>query len=234
MKILYSFILVLLFSGSIIAQNINQLDANGARHGKWEKKFENTNFIRYQGQFNHGKEVGLFKFYKLYKNKTNLSATKLFNDNNNVAEVKFYGPYGNVISEGRMKGKIYVGTWKYYQKNTNVLLTLEHYNDNGKLNGERIVYYPNGTIIAEKQNYRNGKLQGQALSFSENSQVVKIYNYENDLLQGKAQFFNSKGDLLAEGQYKNDKKDGVWKKYENSKIKEEIDYSYKPKYKKKK
>ncbi len=234
MKIPYSFILIVLFSSYLFAQNINQLDANGARHGVWEKKFKNTNLIRYQGQFNHGKEVGLFKFYKRYKNKSVLSATKLFNANDNVAEVHFLDVYGKVISEGRMHGKTYVGTWKYYQNNTNLLLTLERYDDNGELNGERVVYYPNGTVVAEKQNYNNGKLQGKSFSFAKNGQVVKIYNYQNGLLQGKAQFFNTKGDLLSEGQYKNDKKDGVWKHYEDGKLVNEKDYTYVPKYIKKK
>lgn len=227
--------MVLLFlSCNLFAQNINQLDDNGARHGVWKKNFENTNLVRYEGQFEHGKEIGLFKFYKLDKNKSVLSATKLFNNTNKIAEVKFLGAYGKVISEGNMNGKIYIGTWKYYQKKSNLLLTLEHYNDSGQLTGERLVYYPNGDVIAEKQNYKEGKLHGKSFSYSENSQVVKMYTYENGLLQGKAQFFNAKGELLSEGQYKNDKKDGVWKHYEDGKLTEEKDYTYVPKYVKKK
>ena len=47
------------------AQKNNQMDADGNRHGIWKKNFDNTQQVRYEGEFNHGKEIGLFKFYKL-------------------------------------------------------------------------------------------------------------------------------------------------------------------------
>ncbi len=213
----------------MFAQNANQFDANGKRHGVWNKNFEDTNIIRYEGQFANGKEIGLFKFYKNYKKKAILSATKLFNENNKIAEVKFLASNGKVISEGKMDGKTYIGTWKYYQKNADDLLTLEHYNDEGELIGERLVYYPNGQI-AEKQNYINGKLNGESFWLSEKNVVLKSYIYENGDLHGSAQFYNPKGELLSEGKYKRGKKDGVWKYYEDGKLVNEKDFTYKPKY----
>ena len=58
-------IILLLFfiSGSVLGQEINQFDAQGKRHGKWKKFFKGTKKVRYSGQFEHGKEVGVFKFY---------------------------------------------------------------------------------------------------------------------------------------------------------------------------
>ncbi|WP_396600765.1 toxin-antitoxin system YwqK family antitoxin [Algibacter sp. R77976] len=219
-------------SSIMFAQNVNQFDANGKRHGIWKKHFEDTNIIRYEGQFAHGKEIGLFKFYKNYKKKAILSATKLFNENNNRAAVKFLASNGKVISEGEMYGKTYIGTWKYYQKNSDQLLTVEHYNDKGELIGERLVYYPSGQL-AEKKNYSNGKLHGESFWLSEKNVVLKSYIYENDELHGKAQFYNPKGELLSEGQYKRGKKDGVWKFYEDGKLIRKKDFTYKPKYIKK-
>lgn len=67
MKRVYIVLFLLMSCGFIFAQNINQFDANGERHGIWKKNFEDTNIIRYEGQFFHGKEIGLFKFYKHYK-----------------------------------------------------------------------------------------------------------------------------------------------------------------------
>lgn len=216
----------------IIAQNINQFDNNGKRNGIWKKNFKNTNTIRYEGQFAHGKEIGLFKFYKYYKKRSILSATKLFYENSTIAEVKFLASNGRIISEGKMDGKTYIGTWKYFQKNSEQLLALEHYNDNGELIGERLVYYPSGQI-AEKQNYINGKLNGESFWFSDKNVVLKRYKYINGELHGGAKFYNPKGELLSEGQYKKDKKHGVWKFYEDSKLVEEKDFTYVPKYKKK-
>lgn len=232
MKKTYSILFLFLFTNVLFAQNINQFDANGKRHGVWKKHFVDTNIIRYEGQFAHGKEIGLFKFYKAYKKKAILSATKLFNENNTIAEVKFLASNGRVISEGKMDGKTYVGTWKYYQKNSEQLLTLENYNSKGALIGERLVYYPNGQI-AERKLYVNGKLEGESVWYSLKGVLLKKYIYVNDELHGMAKFYNPKGELVSEGQYKRGKKDGVWKYYENGKLANEKDFSYKPKYTKK-
>ncbi|WP_298498433.1 toxin-antitoxin system YwqK family antitoxin [uncultured Algibacter sp.] len=216
----------------MLAQNVNQFDANGKRHGVWKKTFEDSDVLRYEGQFEHGKEIGLFKFYKNYKKKAILSATKLFNNTNEIAEVKFLASNGKVVSEGKMNGKTYIGTWKYYHKNSDQLLTIENYNDAGKLIGERLVYYPNGQV-AEKQNYIDGKLYGESYWLSEKNVVLKTYIYDHDELHGEAKFYTPKGELVSEGQYKRGKKDGVWKYYENGKIIKEKDFTYKPKYIKK-
>ena len=232
MKRFYSAFCFLLTCNFIFAQDVNQFDDNGKRHGIWKKNFEDTKIIRYEGQFSHGKEIGLFKFYKNYEDKAILSATKLFNENNNLSEVKFLASNGSVISEGKMNGKTYIGTWKYYQKNSDKLLTLEHYNEDGQLIGQRLVYYPNGQI-AEEQNYINGNLHGVSIWYSEKHVILKSFIYENGELHGMAKFYNPKGTLVSEGQYKRGKKDGVWKFYEKGELISEKDFTYKPKYIKK-
>ena len=63
-KIYFVIILTLVLT-NVNAQSINQFDANGERHGLWKKNFEGTDQPRYEGTFDHGKEVGIFKFYKL-------------------------------------------------------------------------------------------------------------------------------------------------------------------------
>tara|TARA_R110002049_G_scaffold308939_1_gene515044 strand:+ start:37663 stop:38358 length:696 start_codon:yes stop_codon:yes gene_type:complete len=231
MKTVLGFLLILLYSNLISAQAINQLDANGKRHGIWKKTFDGTTITRYEGEFLHGKEIGLFKFYKNIQKKAVLTATKQFNETDNKAEVKFFTSTGKVISEGLMDGKLYVGTWKYYQKNSNELLTLEHYNDVGKLEGERFVYYPNGQI-AEKQIYKNGNLHGISQWFSEKNVVLKEFVYENGVLHGVSKIYNPKGELIVEGAYKQGKKHGIWNYYENGKLVEEKDFTSTSKYQK--
>ncbi|MCL5128091.1 toxin-antitoxin system YwqK family antitoxin [Algibacter sp. L4_22] len=225
---------LLFFLSSIMlsAQSINKFDSAGKRDGVWKKNFESTDIIRYQGTFLHGKEVGEFKFYKNINGKAVLSATKVFNKENNIAKVTFLGSKGKIISEGEMDGKTFIGTWKYYQKSNDNLLILENFNNNGELIGDRFVYYKNGEI-AEKQSYLAGKLNGESFWYSENNVVLKSFVYENDEIHGPSKIYNGKGELLIEGQYKRDKKDGVWKYYENGALKEEKDFTYVPKYVKK-
>lgn len=224
MKTIYSFLFFLCFSSFLFAQSINQMDANGKRNGIWKKNFDGTNIIRYEGEFLHGKETGLFKFYKNIQKKAVLTASKQFNEKDNKAEVKFFASTGKLISDGLMDGKLYIGTWKYYQKNSNELLTLEHYTNSGKLDGERFVYYPNGQI-AEKQIYKNGLLNGISQWYSENNVLLKEFVYENGLLHGLSKIYNPKGELVVEGKYKQDKKNGIWNYYENGKLVEEKDFT---------
>ena len=232
MKLLSNLICFLVFSNTFFAQDINQFDTNGKRHGIWKKTFEKTNVLRYEGEFLHGKEIGLFKFYKNIKNKAVLTASKQFNKKDNIADVKFYTPKGKIISEGQMNGKTYIGTWNYYQKKSNELLILEHFDDSGKLIGERLIYYENGQI-AERQNYKEGKLEGESFWYSERNIVLKAFMYVNGELHGISKYYDPKGELLVEGAYKRGKKDGIWKYYENGKLIEEKDFTYKPKYIKK-
>ncbi|MCB0445838.1 MAG: toxin-antitoxin system YwqK family antitoxin [Gelidibacter sp.] len=211
-----------------VAQSINQMDENGLRHGLWKKNFDKTNQPRYEGTFEHGKEVGTFKFYTLNKGKSVLSATKEFAPNSNLIKVKFFASTGKLISEGQMKGKLFIGKWTYYQNKTKGILTTENYNDEGLLNGERFVYYENGQI-AEQTNYVNGKIEGVSKWFSENGVVIKEFNYKNGQLQGVSKYYDSEGQLLAEGNYNNDQKTGVWKYYEKGVLKEEKDFTRKSK-----
>jgi antitoxin component YwqK of YwqJK toxin-antitoxin module len=97
MKHIFTYFLLLLVF-TVSSQNINQFDGNGNRHGIWKKNFDNTNVLRFEGQFNHGKEVGLFKFYLNVNNTAVLSATREFLENDTKAHVKFYASNGKIIS----------------------------------------------------------------------------------------------------------------------------------------
>ena len=219
-------------SSSISTQDINQLDANGKRHGIWKKTFEGTNQLRYQGEFSHGKEIGLFKFYKLIKKKSVLTATKQFNKNDNTAEVKFLSSRGKVISEGEMNGKLHVGKWNYYHNNSNVIMTRETYDNEGRLQGKRIVYYDNG-LLAEEVNYEEGSIEGVSKWYSLKGVVLKEFVYKNNELHDLAKYYNGKGEILVEGSYKRGKKTGIWKYYKEGELVEEKNLTYRPKYKKK-
>ena len=216
----------------VSGQELNQLDPNGERHGTWEKNFEGTKQVRYEGKFDHGKEIGLFKFYKFIKKKSILTATKQFNSDDNTAYVTFLSSRGKVISEGKMNGKLYTGKWTYYHNNSAKIMTLENYDNDGKLQGKRLVYYKDGQM-AEEANYISGSLEGTSTWFSKNGVVIKAFIYENNELHGNAEYYSGTGEILAEGSYKRGKKTGLWKYYTNGKLVKEKDFTYIPKYKKK-
>ncbi|TYB76965.1 toxin-antitoxin system YwqK family antitoxin [Bizionia myxarmorum] len=220
------FVCALLIGVVTSAQTYNKFDSNGKRDGEWKKNFDNTDVLRYEGTFSNGEEIGVFKFYKNINGKALLTATREFKPNTKEAKVTFFASNGKVISEGRMRDKTYIGDWKYYHNNSTQLMTLEHYNTKGFLEGVRYIYYPQGQV-AEKSLYEHGKLNGKAIGYAENGNVIKIHHYKMGALHGEAQFFDEAGELLVEGMYKNDQKNGVWKYYENGQLKEEKDFTAK-------
>lgn len=210
------------------SQQINQLDANGERHGFWKKNFENTDQPKYEGTFEHGKEVGTFKFYKLVDGKSKLSATREFLPDNHKINVKFFSSKGKPISEGMMNDKLFVGKWTYYHNKKDGIMMIENYNDKGVLEGEKLVFYENGQT-AEKSTYVNGEIDGISLWYSPNGNILKEFQYKNGLLHGISKYYDKDGKLLAEGAYKNDKKHGIWKYYENGQLTEEKDFTIRSK-----
>lgn len=212
---LTSFQLVLLSQNSV-----NQFDENGERHGYWSKNFEGTEEKRYEGNFEHGKEIGLFKYYKLDNKKSVLSATKLFNPENSQADVKFYTSKGKLVSEGLMNGKLFIGKWVYYHKNNDGILKTEHYNESGELHGVSITYFENG-VMAEKLQFKHGQLNGLCEWYTKNGNLFKSSEFKNNELHGISKTFNENGELIIEGNYQSDLRVGFWKYYENGQLTEE-------------
>ncbi|RZV62778.1 MAG: toxin-antitoxin system YwqK family antitoxin [Flavobacteriaceae bacterium] len=205
-------------------QSYNQFDNDGNRHGIWKKNFEDTKQLRYQGEFDHGKEVGLFKFYKLIKKKSVLTATKLFNSDSDISEVTFLASNGNIISKGKMNGKKYVGEWLYFHNDSDKVMTQENYNDDGLLHGDKSVYFNNGQL-AEHMSFVNGKAEGNAKNYTEKGIVIKDFNYKNGEMHGSYKDYTPKGELIVEGQFKNGKKHSIWRYYENGELQKEKNYS---------
>lgn len=200
---------------SLSQEEFNQTDAQDKPHGVWKKYYEGTQQLRYEGQFEHGKEVGEFKFY-CEDCKDKPEAIKKFNHKDNIAEVKYFTKKGKILSEGKMKGKERIGEWITYHKNTNIPMIRENY-QKGKLTGKSSIYYPDGKITEELY-YFNGLKEGANIYYSRMGVVIKKLQYKDDKLHGPATYYDGHGDLIIEGSYKDDKKDGLWKYYKNGKL----------------
>ncbi len=210
---------VLLLSSCIaVSQEFNAMDADGKRHGQWKKTYENSTQVRYEGTFDHGKEVGVFKFYKPTSGKQP-TAIKRFSKTSNTVQVQYFTARGAVISEGTMIGKERVGVWKYYHNGSKKVMMTEMYTA-GKLDGEQLTYFKNGQLT-EKTTYIAGKREGKRILYSDKGTIIKEYSYVNDQLHGPTKFFDTQGVLKIEGNYKKNRKDGVWNYYEAGKLKEQ-------------
>lgn len=210
-KLLFVFVAL---SHSLLAQEkVNQLDSHGKRHGIWIKYFELNNQLRYTGQFNHGKEVGIFKYYDINNDKIPI-VIRTFNTTNDVAEVSFFTIGGVLESKGKMQGKNRIDKWVFYQKDGKTVLAEELYKD-GQKDGEARVYYTNGKVT-EIAHYLNGKLDGNYKRYSVFNFLYQDLTYKNDELDGLAIYYDPKNGLIvSKGSYKENKRAGIWEHYEN-------------------
>lgn len=208
-------IILLLINSFSYCQEVNKLDAEGKKHGLWKGIHEESQRPRYEGTFEHGKEVGTFQFFDDTKAGT-VIATREFNPKDNSCYTIFYNQKKNKVSEGKVVNKQFEGEWKYYHQDLPLIMTLEYYTK-GKLNGVRKVYYKSGEL-AEETTYKNGIKNGVYKSYAENGVVFEESIYKNGEYEGQAIFRDATNAILAQGLFKNGKKVGIWKIFEKGKV----------------
>jgi len=219
------FVLFFLNVFCIQAQNnYNKLDEKGKKHGLWKGIFEDTKNPKYEGTFEHGKEVGVFTFFDNTKTKIVL-ATREFNPTDNSALTVFFDKNKNKVSEGKVLNKLYEGHWKYYHKASKSIMATENYSK-GKLEGLRSVFYPSGKI-AEEMIYLNNLKNGFYKRYTETGILIEESNYKNNLYDGLAIFRDAEdGTVVSKGKFVNGKKSGIWQFFEKGKMIKEVNMSY--------
>ncbi len=214
---------IFILNSELFAQtDLNKVDDKGNKNGIWKGYYPESKRLRYDGTFNHGKEVGKFNFYDDTQAQT-VIATREFNSKDNSAYTIFYNQSKNVVSEGKVMNKLYEGQWKYYHENSKAIMTLENYKK-GKLEGLRSVYYPNSKI-AEETNYINGIKNGFYKKYTVDGIILEESNYVKGQFDGKAIYREPNGNVVSQGIYVNGKKKGMWQFYENGKLVKEENMS---------
>lgn len=212
------YVIFILWSVQGITQtnDINQYDEEGRRHGVWKKYYDNTRNLRYEGEFDHGQEIGTFKFYDI-SNSRRPSATRTYVQGNDSILVKFYSKKGQLRSEGQMIGKNKEGKWKYFKRGYRNNLFMEEPYKEDQLHGWKIIYFPNGQIT-ERTFYQNGTKEGLQQIYADDGSLLQEYNYKHDRLHGYSKSFDGHGNMHSEGGYKQGLRDGEWKYYTNGKL----------------
>lgn len=189
---------------------INQLDSNGERHGIWRKYYSNKR-VRYQGKFNHGKEIGVFKYFSA-ANSDHPVVIREYNNDNSITEVSFYNLDGLLESKGKMKGKNRVGKWLFFHENGKAVMSEENYIA-GKLHGEYKTYYNSGKST-EIAHYKDGLLDSVYRKYSIKGHLYQHFTYKAGKLNGKAVYYSRKtGALTTKGAFKNNIRVGIWENY---------------------
>jgi len=209
------FLLMVFISRGQTPTALNQLDEQGKRHGIWKGIYDKSKLPRYEGQFEHGKEVGLFTYFENATPST-VMATREFSATEDACYTIFYTPEKKKVSEGWVRNRQFDGEWKYYHYNAAQIMTLETY-DNGKLIGVRKVFYKNGAL-AEEQAYDQGKKSGVYKKYAENGALLELSNFVGNEYDGMAEFKNPNGAITGKGLFKNGKKVGMWTILQDGKL----------------
>lgn len=213
------------FCQTLFSQNdFNKLDEKGKKHGLWKGVYEDTKNPKYEGTFEHGKEVGTFTFFDNTKTKR-VIATREFNPKDNSAYTIVYDKSKNIVSEGKVVNKLHEGKWIYYHKASKSIMATENYGK-GKLEGLRSVFYPNGKI-AEEILYKNDLKNGVYKRYTESGIIIEESNYKNDQFDGLAIFRDpDDGTIVSKGKFVNGKKAGIWQFFQKGKLVKEENMSF--------
>lgn len=192
-------------SDAYFAQKINQFDANNKRTGIW-KKYHNNDNIRYEGAFENGKEIGVFKFYEA-SNPSNPAIVKTYSKLTDSVAVSFFTLQGKLQTKGFFIDKNRVGKWTYFFADGKKMS--EEFYTSGKLEGTLTNFYPNGKAT-EITNYKNGMKHGISQKFSSDGILLEEVTFKNNILNGLAKYFELNGSLKERGIYENGKRIGKW------------------------
>ena len=203
--------IVMLIAGMLacnvgMAQSLNQIDDQGRKQGKWQKKYPRSVAMRYEGQFKDDKPVGEFKYYS----PNGFLESVLRYKDDGTCDAVFYDEKGRVEGEGQYRDRLRTGQWLFYN-NAGKVIAEEHFT-NDTLDGPRITFFDNGDTM--KVEYVDmGIRTGRAATFFENGQLQELMYYKYGQRHGAYARYYPDGTPLLTGEYDMGKNTGEWRAY---------------------
>lgn len=230
LKLLTLSILFFFFAGVSGAQSYNQRDSQGRKQGKWVETYPRSAVKIYEGTFENGKPVGLFKYWY----ESGKFQAKMIHQGK-VTRAKIYHENGYLKGKGKYVDGEKDSIWLYYDPRGR-LNTKEIY-ENGKLNGFRTIYFVDAFmqkdgsfkfvpgLISQKVEYKDGKRHGEWIEYFTDGKKKIMGEYKTGKLHGKVWYYRNDGKPDHMITYKDDKKHG-WSIYidENGAQKDKIYY----------
>ncbi len=184
----------------------NQVDSKGKKQGEWRKNYQDSKQLRYKGQFENDIEIG--KFIYFHEN-GNIKFENVYRGKTRVCYSKQYSMAGVLIAEGVYNKNVKDSTWRYYSDALGILISEETYR-NGKKDGLAVIYFKDGKV-AERIHYKMDVKHGKWEQFFEDGRPKTIANYDNGKLQGEAIYYSDLSNKpKSKGVYNKGLKDGVW------------------------
>jgi len=201
-KFIY-FSLILLFSLSLSAQNINKKDAQGRKQGYWENITPLGKRV-YAGNFKDGYPEGEMKRFHM---NGAIKVRLFFSNKGKNAKAQLYNTYGQLSATGNYKAKKKDSLWHYFDKNEQI--RIQEFYVNGEKDGLNTYYYPNGQIY-ETCEYKQNMKHGQWMRYNRDGKKSIKAHYSNGKLDAYFTTYFPNGLTKIAGLYKNGKRDGKW------------------------
>lgn len=165
---------------------------------------------RYRGQFEDDKPLGVFHYW--YSTGEPQSVLSYLGKEH-IAYCKIYGIDGNVAAHGKYIDQMKDSTWLYYDYQGRIR-NKNNYTE-GLMEGEQVTYSYKGKIV-EIINYYDDKKHGKWIQFYQNGGVRLKGTWNEGFPDGKIYKYRESGALKSQGQYKDQKKYGYWRLYDSS------------------
>jgi len=190
--------------------------AKGKITGTWKEYYSNGNIREISQMDENGKNNGNIEYFN-YKGVRYRIDTYIKGD---WTTAKYFNPDGSVLYE-----------WKKSKNGSDVEIYDQYlfknctgFWNNNKRQKEWKFFRNNGELSAI-ENYIDGKLDGEATSYSENGKIISIHKYKDNEQDGLQLSFFKNGNLEEEGHCVNGLKYGSWIKYTIEGTKEsEVNY----------
>lgn len=195
----------MVFFGNLNAQQINNIDANGLKQGAWQKYYESTKALFYEGHFEDDKPVGSFKHY--YKNGKLRSITKY---NGDTARAEVFTLNGKNLAKGIFVNQQKDSIWVYYNEYGKLSQKETFYR--GNKTGLEETYYPSGQIASQIE-YINGIENGSFVLFYSNGILENEGTYLNGQYHENFIYYYDNNIKMYEGVYELGKKNKLWVYY---------------------
>lgn len=195
---------------------INQVDAQGRKQGKWEKVYPGTRVYMYKGQFKDDKPVGKFTyFYKSSKVKAIID----HQENSDRSVGYFYFETGGLMSYGIYRDLKKDSIWTNFSKKGQITSKETYFLDS--LHGPKVVFYPAPEDVKKQMpsivsNYKNGMLDGDYIEYFEDGKVKVKGQFVNNKRHGIWEHYHANGKKMMLNRYKHGKMHGWCYGYEES------------------
>ena len=203
---LLAFLLIL---SSVAMGQLNQVDAQKRKQGKWEVFYENTAQLKYKGQFRDNQPYSIFTYY--YPSGRIKAKVNYIDGGKITLSQVYHETSGQIKALGKYVDQKKDSIWTYFDNVGNVK-SKESY-VNGKLEGQRVIYYEptNGQyVVARYEYYKNNTLDGSFKEYHQNTKLKAEGSYVDGNLNGEVKYYYPSGKIERLERYKFAVKHGWW------------------------